>query len=192
MSYDPDPVRYSALCLTHRCNLRCSYCYAAEGGARMSATTARRAVDFLVDSGGGSSTITFFGGEPLTEFSLIEEIVGYANRNYGSAVQFRMSTNGTLLDENSLRFLADHDIHFVLSLDGNRAQHDRHRTFADGSGSFDRILQVVPQVLQANPYTLAVSVVSPDTAAMISEGVQSLFAQGFRYVLQTLDSYLDN
>jgi uncharacterized protein len=153
----------------------------------MSGETARQAVDFLVEAGGGSSTITFFGGEPLTELSLIQDIVGYADRAYGSAVQFRMSTNGTLLDDDSLRFLSDHDIHFVLSLDGNQAQHDTHRKFADGSGSYDRILQVVPRVLQANPYTLAVSVVSPDTAPMISQGVQSLFAQGFRYVLQTLD-----
>lgn len=153
----------------------------------MSGDTARRAVDFLVEAGEGSSTITFFGGEPLTEFALIKDIVGFAQDAYGQAVQFRMSTNGTLLDDDSLRFLTDHDIHFVLSLDGNQAQHDTHRKFADGSGSFERISRMIPNVLKANPYTLAVSVVSPRTAPMVSQGVQSLFAQGFRYVLQTLD-----
>ncbi len=188
MAIQPGPVRYSALCLTHRCNLRCSYCYAGpEKTFSMRPETARNAVDFLADAGDGKCTITFFGGEPLMELGLLKETVLYASDRYGDGLQFRMSTNGTLLDADTLSFLSEHSVHFVLSLDGDEAQHNRNRQFSGGRGSYEDILPLIPAVLENNPYTLAVSVVSPNTAHCIAEGVQDLFSKGFRYVLQTLD-----
>ena len=47
-SFAPDLVRYCALCLTHRCNLRCSYCYSDPAPGRlMSEETAGHHLTYL-------------------------------------------------------------------------------------------------------------------------------------------------
>ena len=157
----------------------------------MSSATAFRAMDFLAAESGDTCTVTFFGGEPLTELPLLKQVVEYSRKEHGNRFQFRMSTNGTLLDPSTIRYLTENEIYFVLSLDGSEAQHDRNRCFQGGRGSFSQAVRFLPQVLDANPYTLAVSVVAPNTVPMVAEGVQDLFARGFRYVLQTLDYSAD-
>lgn len=181
-------VKYAALCLTHNCNLRCSYCYSGDKISKsMSLDTARRAIDFLAGASNGSCTVTFFGGEPLMELELLKEIVAYSEAAYGRRVRFRMSTNGTLLRQSTIDFCRKHDVYFVLSLDGNKKQHDRTRSFAGGAGSYETIIERLPQIFDFNPYTIAVSVVVPETSADMAAGVRNLFRRGFRYVLQTLD-----
>jgi uncharacterized protein len=153
----------------------------------MSGETARRAIDFLAAQSRGACTITFFGGEPMLEFERIKDLVSYGEGKYGRRVQYRMSTNGTLLRKPDIEFLRKHDVYFVLSVDGNERQHDANRTFASGRGSYAKIARRIPDVLEANPYTIAVSVIVPGTVEFVTAGVEHLFASGFRYVLQTLD-----
>lgn len=185
---DLSPPKYVALCLTHNCNLRCTYCYAGDKTNRsMSADTARRAIDFLGESCNGSCTVTFFGGEPLTEVDLIKDIVAYSRGRYGGRIRFRMSTNGTLLDRELIEYLRANEIYFVLSLDGSESQHNRCRRFPGGQGSYAKIARGIPDVLARNPYTMAVSVIVPETVEFLAAGVKDLFAKGFRYVVQTLD-----
>ncbi|MFC2170358.1 radical SAM protein [Calditrichota bacterium] len=131
--------------------------------------------------------ITLFGGEPLLEYKLIKEIVEYSKHNNGSQVDFRISTNGTLLTREMLDFFQSNRIYFTLSLDGNRQQHDSLRKFPNDRGSFDTIDAKLDDILAFNRYTMAVSVVTPETVDMVADGVKSLFKRGFRYVLQTLD-----
>jgi len=181
-------VKYAALCLTHNCNLRCRYCYAGDKiKNRMTYETACRALDFLHSQSGGECIITFFGGEPLLEFNLIKKIIKYSKAEYGEALAFRMSTNGTLLDKKKLEYLAANKIFFVLSIDGGKEQHDAVRHYADQRGSYDIITSKLADILAINPYTIAVSVIVPETVQYLAEGVKSLFEHGFRYVLQTLD-----
>jgi uncharacterized protein len=186
------PVKYAALCLTHNCNLRCRYCYAGEKTSRrMDIDTARKALDFLANQSNGSCVVTFFGGEPLMEFDLLRQCVLYGRSTYGRRIDFRMSTNGTLLNPEILAFFKKHGIYFVLSLDGNEQQHDCSRCYADGRGSYGNIIRHLDDVLDFNPYTIAVSVLVPETARYLADGVRDLFDRGFRYVLQTLDYSAD-
>ncbi|MGQ9826019.1 MAG: 4Fe-4S cluster-binding domain-containing protein, partial [Desulfotomaculales bacterium] len=82
----PEEKVVKALCLhlAHDCNLRCRYCFGAQGafgGPRglMPAEVARRAVDFLLCSAGGRRhvEIDFFGGEPLLNLPVLRETVAY-------------------------------------------------------------------------------------------------------------------
>jgi uncharacterized protein len=181
-------VKYSALNLTHNCNLRCSYCYAGPKIQRtMELQTARSAIDFLASQAKDYCTITFFGGEPLLEFSLIQNIVEYSSNKYGPKISFRMSTNGTLLTKEILQFLDRHDIYFALSIDGDQRQHDKCRHYDNNEGSYRVIESKLNDIFNFNPYTIAVSVIIPDTAKYVAKGVTDLFSKGFRYVLQTLD-----
>jgi uncharacterized protein len=52
------------------------------------------------------------------------------------------TTNGVLLtDEEILGTLREHDIGVTVSLDGDRRAHDRHRRYANGRGSHDRVMR---------------------------------------------------
>jgi uncharacterized protein len=182
------PVKFAALNVTHNCNLRCAYCYAGDKIDRpMNLPTARQAIDFLADQTDDGCVVTFFGGEPLLAFELIREVVAYSRNKYGRRVQFRMSTNGTLIRPHILDYFRENGLYFVLSIDGNQRQHDTNRTFADRRGSYGSISNHLDDILVFNPYTIAVSVVTPATVEYVSEGVRHLFDRGFRYVLQTLD-----
>ena len=90
-----DSVKHAALCLTHNCNLRCSYCYAGEKvGRRMTRRTALRAIDFLADQSNGRCVVTFFGGEPLLEGKLLQEVVLYSRE-----VLYKSEYGGTKIRE---------------------------------------------------------------------------------------------
>jgi uncharacterized protein len=181
-------LRFAALSLTHNCNLRCKYCYAGEKSKRtMSRETAFAAIDFLARHTDRRCVVTLFGGEPLMEFGLIREVVEYSSQNHGGSITFRMSTNGTLINDEVLRFCGQHGVMFSVSIDGHPKLHDRTRSFASGNGSYATIDKHLDRILKFNPYTVAISVVVPETAAMLAEGAQHLFGRGFRYVIQTLD-----
>lgn len=121
------------------------------------------------------------------EFGLMKDIVDYSVQKYKRKIEFRLSTNGTLLSKQVLQYLKKHEIYFVLSIDGNEAQHDSMRRYANSHGSYRAIVERLDDVLAFNLYTVAVSVVVPETAVHLASGVKCLFEKGFRYVLQTLD-----
>ncbi len=145
----PENSPLSSLCLmlAEDCNLRCDYCFVTGGqpkrtGRRMTADTARAAVDFLLARAGGMESLhlSFFGGEPLLNFPVLAETTRYAlqrAKEEGKSFQFNITTNGTIFNNAILDFLAAHlDVSLLVSLDGGAEIHDRHRRFFDGKGSF--------------------------------------------------------
>jgi uncharacterized protein len=185
-------IKYVALSLTHNCNLRCIYCYAGDKkSSRMDEKTGKKTLDFLANQTEKVVTITFFGGEPLLEYEMIKVLVNYADENWKDRFAFRISTNGTKLTREMLEFFAKHKIFFTLSLDGNKDQHDRSRPDAAGNGSYDKIVSKLDDILKFNPYTLAVSVIHPDTVGSVASGAKEIFKLGFRYLLQSLDYSAD-
>ena len=72
----------ATLCVTHNCNLNCIYCYQKHDcNSKMNFETAKNIIDCLFNDAEKENKnveISFIGGEPLLEFSLIKEIVEYA------------------------------------------------------------------------------------------------------------------
>ena len=139
-------VDHLVLYLTRRCNLRCHYCFVPhsdEGkSTRMSSDTARRAIEVLLPAH-RSATIAFFGGEPLLEWDLLTEVVEFAKHLYSGPGRphFEITTNGTQLDAKKVAFLDREGFDLIISLDGPRDVHDRHRRGADGTGSYDATME---------------------------------------------------
>lgn len=106
------------------CNLACRYCFndggvlPAQEPVRMPIEVAERSVDFLLQNGSGEVGIDFFGGEPLLNLPLIKHVVDYANKS-GRDLQYSLITNGTILDDDILDFLARNHLHVVVSYDGH-------------------------------------------------------------------------
>ncbi len=147
-------VNSVTLGLTHRCNLRCSYCFAGryleaalEPEERI-VEVGRACLDLLSENAkrdperNRQCSLVFFGGEPLLQFGALRRLVEYGRRLFGTdgeGLHFGITTNATLLDEEKAVFLRDHAIHPLVSLDGAREAHDRYRKTASGRGSFSRI-----------------------------------------------------
>ncbi|MBP7330854.1 MAG: hypothetical protein BWY65_00009 [Firmicutes bacterium ADurb.Bin373] len=144
--------------LTFNCNLTCAYCFIHDKGAheRMSFATAKNAIDLLIERASFPAVnITFIGGEPLLEFDLIKQITPYAleaaaKRNI--TVTWAITTNGTLINEEILRFFAQNKINLLLSLDGGQKNHDRYRKTKSGAGTWNQIVNLIPLIKTYQPW----------------------------------------
>lgn len=177
--------------LTTKCNLRCKYCYAPhQHRATMEPETAKQGIDLAIELGQTSACVSYFGGEPLLRYELIEELTRYAReqgRRAGTQMHFRLSTNGTLLDEKNLKFFKDNNVLFAISLDGDQQAHDAQRVYADGRGSFETIDKKLDMILHYNPITVFTSVITPQTAERLFESIEYMWSRGIRFIAHQVD-----
>lgn len=147
--------------VTQACNLRCSYCpYSGmynnrrHINKRLSFDTAKLAVDFYFKHSNNTlePSIGFYGGEPLLEYDLIKQIVGYVKKNYPDKnVSFPLTTNGTLLSDDVVDFLVLNNFNLTISLDGPKTYHDKNRVFGNGKGSHDLIMKNLKKIKEKYP-----------------------------------------
>ncbi len=174
--------------LTADCNLRCRYCYETHCKNRMTWDTAQKAVDLVFSYGHGTNGLSLFGGEPLLERDLAERICRYAKeeaKRRGVSVRFKMTTNGTLLDEDFLRFANENDLEIALSHDG--LLQDRQRLTRDGHLTREKLEPVVDLLLRYQPNAAALQTVTPDTVGGMAESVAWLYGRGFSRVNSVID-----
>ncbi len=184
------PVTEMELMLTGDCDQRCDYCFVEEKGLSppMSSAVARSAVDFLFRESRGRPRlkILFFGGEPLLEYALLRETVEYAETKAagsGREVAFNMTTNAVLLDRERCEYLSRHRVKYLVSIDGPRQVHDRHRRRPDGESSYRMIAEKIPLLKRYQPWLGARVTVHPDTAGELSESFSHLAELGFSQFL---------
>jgi uncharacterized protein len=146
-----DSLSYLILCVSEQCNLRCDYCSyngstedrRSHSSKQMRGDVARRAIDWFLARSSKSTErrISFYGGEPLTNFELIRDSVAYVKSVGAASFRYLITTNGTLLDESVANWLAENPNVFVnITLNGPKDLHDRFRHAAEGEGSYDAIL----------------------------------------------------
>ena len=141
-----------ALCLhvAHTCNLNCSYCFASQGKyqgdrALMSFEVGKQAFDFLIANSGTRRNleVDFFGGEPLMNLDVVKQLVAYARsieKQHNKNFRFTLTTNGILLDDETIDFLNAEMSNVVLSLDGRKEVNDHFRRDYAGNGSYEKIV----------------------------------------------------
>jgi uncharacterized protein len=158
----PFPLNTIVLNVTNQCNLACSYCYEygedkivdTEHGRQskfMSETTARDAVDLLLNESGRVAHMTFFGGETLLNFAVLQSTVAYARTRAaeaGKTIDFSLTTNATLLRPDIIEFLAENDIGVTISMDGPKELQNKFRVFHNGSGSYDIVSPKIKELLR--------------------------------------------
>lgn len=154
---------------TNLCNLDCVYCcygdlYDNEGRDLehnvMDFNTARKVIDYLKEywdsdrnlSHQGHIVIGFYGGEPLTNFPLIQQVVEYTQQlslKNKTTFLYTMTTNSMLLDR-YMDFLVKYDFLLLLSLDGNKT-HNSLRVDKQGKPSFERVFRNIKKLQQTYP-----------------------------------------
>lgn len=142
--------------VTNNCNMRCRYCPYIEDNVglenrpkvNMSKDVALTAIDFFFRHNNRVQDrdliIAFFGGEPLLNFDLIKSSVEHVklhhkkhNRNF----KFTITTNGTLLNNDIIKYLSKEKITLRISIDGPEEVHNANRLYKNEQGSFSSILR---------------------------------------------------
>lgn len=176
-------ITSAMLVVTHECNLRCRYCFVQKEPERMTLETAKGAARFLMENAGaanaGAPEMNFFGGEPMLEFdAVIKPLVEWVHDELKAPFRFSITTNGTLLTDERIRFMKRHGFGLLLSMDGNQPVQDYNRPCADGRGSFDLLKPIVPKVLAAWPGVTFRMTAVPETCSHLFESIMWLRPRG--------------
>ncbi|HBG8526642.1 TPA: thioether cross-link-forming SCIFF peptide maturase [Clostridioides difficile] len=154
-----EPV-VKALCLNvaHDCNLKCKYCFAAQGdfgGEKelMSFEVGKAAIDYLIANSGSRKNleIDFFGGEPLMNFEVVKQLVDYGRsveKDYNKNIRFTITTNGVLLNDEIIDYINENMHNVVLSLDGRKEVNDNMRPTLNDKGSYDITLPLFKKLVE--------------------------------------------
>ncbi len=97
---------------------------------------------------------------------MMKAVTKYAKkrvREVNKAVDFYTTTNATLLDDEKIAFIKEHDISTTVSFDGPREIQDAQRSFANGKGSYDVTVPKLKKLLEKCPGTLAHAVITGHT-----------------------------
>jgi len=135
---------------TLACNCKCTYCFedkdvdgkSAKGDFEWFESFSEK---FLKKSGSSNLLVDFFGGEPLLLWPKIKKVmIGLIklHKSAGANIYFRFYTNGTILNDEMLRFFRSHKENIKdlqITLDGPKRVHDQRRPLKTGDSSFDAI-----------------------------------------------------
>lgn len=152
--YHSRPYRV-LLGVTSDCNLRCPYCFTHRQSERMTLEAAILSLELTLKNYNESKdprkdrkpTVTFFGGEPMLEY---ESIIKPLINKYQDTFDWSMTTNGVLLDEDTVDFLWQNKVQLLLSFDGVREVQDNQRPGA-GFSSYDKVMNNIPYLLVRYP-----------------------------------------
>jgi uncharacterized protein len=126
---------------------------------QMSPERAKGAIDWFVDlvriqiqcNPRRQVGLTFYGGEPLLNMPALRAAVEHVQQKYAGLFNLALTTNGVLLTEDKVDFLATNSVHVVISLDGPQTEHDRERVDISGAGTHARIMNNLHRIRQTHP-----------------------------------------
>jgi uncharacterized protein len=152
------PLATLVLNVNTGCNLSCSYCYKEDldtpsNGQKMSFETAKQSIEMMLKESPDQPryNIVFFGGEPLSNMTLIKDVVAYAEQRFAEldrGIDFSLTTNATMLTEKIVAYLNEHRIGVAVSIDGPKAVHDKNRITVGGQGTYDVVRRKIEMLMK--------------------------------------------
>jgi uncharacterized protein len=171
---------HAVLLMTSTCNLRCSYCYARGGehpGISMTLPLAKAVIDAAHANallrGEGRYQLSFHGGgEPTANWDVLTGALEYAR---GKELPCRVSlASNAVWTARQRDYILRHIADLSLSVDGVRDIQDSQRPRADGSGSFDAVMESLRAIDETQVrYGLRITAL-PATFARLAESVEYL------------------
>ena len=134
------------------CNLKCNYCYLGQkNGTVMEYETAIEAIDIafinVKKHQDAKIWVDFVEGEALLNLELVKRIQEWTHKKALEnkiIVIYSITTNGSIMDAEILKWLVKNKIRIKLSIDGEQAVHDKNRIYIDGKGSYEKIIFNLP------------------------------------------------
>lgn len=95
---------------------------------------------------------SLFGGEPLLfaeDFIDLLQFTGQLSNDFHFTYGASLTTNGTLITYDLLDSLIEAKCKQIqVTIDGYKGSHDSTRKFSDGSGSYDRLIEIINNVMK--------------------------------------------
>jgi len=139
---------------TYSCNLRCVYCYVDFNNESFSDIDITNILQFIKANitQHKQINITWFGGEPLLCKDTIETLtreIGVIRENYSTNIYHFLTTNGYLLDIDTVKRLSNMGINYYhITIDGGKESHDKLRVISNGTGTYDTIFNNITSALK--------------------------------------------
>ena len=142
---------------TLQCNCRCWYCIEHHvAQSRIDQSTMQIIKDTIISilNRVNSLTLSFFGGEPLLEYStVVKPLMEWTKHKcsiLGKKLTVMFTTNGLLLTKDMVNFFKDYTMgSFQITLDGGRDSHNKTRIYKNNE-SFDKVLSSIKLLTDNN------------------------------------------
>jgi uncharacterized protein len=181
----------------HDCNFSCKYCYAkgGEGTPNYQDHFDKSKIDNLLDyiyvrkySNYPAYKFDFVsGGEPLLDFSILEYFLSkmrQMDRLHDKQTTVLIVTNGTLLNEQRIHALDQHDVFLGISIDGPESVHNRHRVYKSGAPTYQDVARGIMLLRSSNATSKikdawAMAVIARDTGSLV-DVMETCISLGFK------------
>ncbi|MDU5723510.1 MAG: radical SAM protein [Clostridium butyricum] len=168
---------------TNKCNLKCRYCYESNKMEKsISYDLLDKTIEFIVNYKEKNKidkiSVVTHGGEPLIEFKKIKYFISNLNKRIEN-VDYIMTTNATLLDDNIIEYISNNYSKLSVSIDGTREAHNLNRIFKNDSGSYDYVIGKARKLLDKRSDLKARLTINPKNVEFLFEGVKELIEFGF-------------
>lgn len=148
------------LILSSACNLGCKYCFIENNHynnheeTNMPLNILTNAVNkfcnYVVENEIEHPLITFYGGEPTVNWKALEKAVEIVEKKK-SLIKFNMVTNATLLTEDKIKYLVEHNIELGISIDGPKKLNDENRVYRKSNESvYDKVIENIGYLRKYN------------------------------------------
>ncbi|MDD5656024.1 MAG: radical SAM protein [Elusimicrobia bacterium] len=181
-------IRKFKIAVTSDCSLRCRYCFVDKAaGQTVSLRCADAALRMFLEAPGRLKKLEIYGGEPFLRFARVRRVLDMAARRaarLGKTLSVTVATNGVGVRDRDLDYLRAAGARLSVSFSGSGAAHDRFRRFADGAGSYERIVAKLPRMFAAlgSDAVGAIFCVHPQGTATLARDFRRLARLGLRRV----------
>lgn len=159
--------------MTNNCNMRCPHCFVSAGIVEKQELNVEEILEVIkkIESINGSTDIVVSGGEPLIHPDILQLLKGLRGHNVS------LFTNGTLINENNYRDIADCCQEIQISFEGvSQEAYERIR----GRGNYEKALHAIELLKTTGiKITLAITIL-PSTVENIREHLIP-FVHSFKY-----------
>lgn len=191
LPYPAPPPRRDArdfsiwLHITNMCNLKCAYCFVGEKtNDGMTTEVMKKVAENIRTTTDARGTqeiaVKFAGGEPTISVPRMEQfraILLSEMEGSSAHVRFGVLSNGTLVNDQLVRFLKETGTSISISLDGYGDAHDIFRVNAAGKGSWDTVSANVETLIAHGIRPYIMGTISRDSCRSLPELVSWIYAR---------------
>lgn len=176
ISYDINTTDTIVLLLTNKCNLHCSYCYSL--AQRQKRNTISKSDLFSVINYVLSNhklrqkTFSFVGGgEPTIEWELFTDSVELIRSNERVEHSIELTTNGTLLDNERVKWLRNKKVKVNISFE-ILPDIQQFRSYINGDNSFEKVDSALKLLIRNEVPTIIRSTITPHCVKQMEKMVE--------------------
>jgi sulfatase maturation enzyme AslB (radical SAM superfamily) len=169
--------------VTKACNCACKYCYEQDKTSTYTWEEVKETLDNIIKFRTSDSFgIEFLGGEPMMAWDNIRNTVIYVTNEYPNLdVDFTITTNGTIINNELIDMLKTERVHFAISMDGHPLA-NMFRVFkGTGTNTYNTVVRNIEALHKAGIYDLGVHITThPWNIGYLNSSIDDLYKLGIR------------